>query len=73
LAGEEPTLTTALSLVPAERGAEPPKQDDLIRLVLAVSEGLGDEGAGIAIGVPPRSALASIEKYGVLVYDREAP
>jgi hypothetical protein len=71
VAGEEPTLLTALSLVPVEPTDEPPREDDVVRLVLAVAAALGDGGARLAIGVPARRALPTIEKYGVLVYERE--
>jgi hypothetical protein len=72
VAGEQPTLTTALSLVPAQPDEEAPRQEDVVRLVMAVAESLGEEGTGIAIGVPSRRALPAIEQYGVLVYERGA-
>ena len=67
--GADPQLVTALSLVLAEVG-EPPKQDAVVRLVMAVAEALGEDGTELAIGVPSRRALAAIERHGVLVYER---
>jgi hypothetical protein len=68
--GREPTLVTALTLVPTEVSDEP-KRDELVGLVMAVADALGDDGMGLAIGVPARRALAALEQHGVLVYERE--
>ena len=70
--GSDPHVVTALSLVlpPAD---EPPRQDDVVRLVMTVAEALGEDGAALAIGVPSRRALPAIERHGVLVYERGQP
>jgi hypothetical protein len=68
--GEEPSLVTALSLVPVEATDEP-NRDEMVGLVLEVATALGDDGMGLAIGIPARRMVPALEQYGVLVYERE--